>query len=350
MLLPSEPKDLTLQHISTLSLFDDYNPMQVNFSIIVPVYNAAEFLDETIESVILQTYPHWEMILVDDGSTDGSAQIIKNWMAKDNRIKYIHKENGGQASARNVGIRSANFEHIAFLDADDIYTSVKLSQQANEIQMHDADFLYGLGYHYFADRDEKLEPYDWTTGKRSGSEMFSILYHSNSVNTDTVVVKKSLLKKVGLFDENELLRGSEDWDLWLRICKEPIVVFGSESRNVYYRVHARSISQQKARMKIGRWKIYEKYDMDSAINPLARKREYRYTFRELMNHLRDEGRTSEVSDTFRIFLKKDRFGFGTIMQRLFSVLPANAFLWISNKIVYRIAYRIEKLHYKLKQI
>ncbi|MDE6654885.1 MAG: glycosyltransferase, partial [Muribaculaceae bacterium] len=88
-------------------------------SIIVPVYNVEEFLPRCVESVIAQSYPDWELILVDDGSLDGSPEICDSYADKDSRIKVIHKSNGGVSEARNVGIRAATGEWICFIDSDD---------------------------------------------------------------------------------------------------------------------------------------------------------------------------------------------------------------------------------------
>lgn len=102
------------------------NPL---ISIIVPVYNTEKYIDETIRSVVDQTYQHWELVLVDDGSTDQSNRIIEKWIQEDRRIRYSFKENGGQASARNVGIQICKGEYIAFLDADDLYMPERLQSQ-----------------------------------------------------------------------------------------------------------------------------------------------------------------------------------------------------------------------------
>lgn len=89
-------------------------------SIIIPIYNVESYLEECVQSVIAQTYTEWELILVDDGSTDGSAKIARNWQSRNSRIKYFHKENGGVSSARNYGLDHSQGEYIMFVDSDDI--------------------------------------------------------------------------------------------------------------------------------------------------------------------------------------------------------------------------------------
>ena len=100
------------------------NPL---ISIIIPVYNAEDYLDKCIQSVLQQDYENYELILVDDGSTDQSSNIISGWASKDRRIRFLHKENGGQSSARNLGLDQAKGTYISFVDADDYVESDYLS-------------------------------------------------------------------------------------------------------------------------------------------------------------------------------------------------------------------------------
>ena len=90
-------------------------------SIIIPAYNAADYLAQTIESVLNQTYSDFELILIDDGSTDRTREIIKDYQCKDARIKYFYKENGGVSSARNLGLQKATGDFVSFLDSDDLW-------------------------------------------------------------------------------------------------------------------------------------------------------------------------------------------------------------------------------------
>lgn len=98
-------------------------------SIITPCYNGAKYIGETIDSVISQTYPDWEMIIVDDGSKDNSAQIVREYAEKDSRITLVQQENAGSAAARNNGIRRAEGQYIALLDADDLWHPDFLEKQ-----------------------------------------------------------------------------------------------------------------------------------------------------------------------------------------------------------------------------
>lgn len=322
------------------------NPL---ISIIVPVYNTENFISETIESVVDQTYDNWELILVDDGSTDSSKQIIEKWVKKDKRIHYFYKENGGQASARNVGVRESNGAYISFLDSDDIFLPKRLEAQVKDLSIQEADFYYSGGYSFEVQNGEKvMTAYNWHFGVFTGAEFFKILYHSCAVNVSTVLVKKSFLLDVGLFDESAILRGTEDWDLWLRIAVKAKIVYGNPERRTLYRLHEGGIHFQRARMLIGKWKVYEKHESNALISRLFRLREYRYIFRELFNHLQKEGRSNEIKPYFKVYLKKDRWGFVANCQALLiRALSIKGFLWFSRNILYRIGYRLEHITYLL---
>lgn len=319
-------------------------------SIIIPVYNTGNFLHETIQSVINQTYPNWELFLIDDGSTDNSAEICKSYVEQDDRINYHYKTNGGQASARNLGINKSHGEWIAFLDSDDIWLPQKLAHQIKEIELYDADFFYSLGYYYYPEKEKQLETYDWVTGEQKGLDFFKTLYHSCAVNTNTVLVKKKLLDQVGYFNEAQIVRGSEDWDLWMRIALKANSIFGSKNRDVYYRIHPGGIHLQHVRMFKGKVFVYEQYDNHPDISNAQRLKQYRYVFRELMNYLAEENRLDEIPIVFEKFKKKDQWGWGTLKQRfLIKVLPLKSFIMVSNKLVYRFAYRLEQLFYRLSK-
>ncbi|MCH2233035.1 MAG: glycosyltransferase [Crocinitomicaceae bacterium] len=322
------------------------NPL---ISIISPVYNCENFLDTTINSVINQTYKNWELILVNDGSTDSSAKIIQSYLEKDTRIILISKENGGQASARNFGLKKAKGEWITFIDADDIYLPNKLKLQLKDQRKFNPDFLYGLGF-YLTEKSKlcALEPYEWITGQKSGKEFFKILFSSCLVNINTVLLSRDLINRVGYFDEDEVLRGTEDWDYWLRLSRQCNSVYGSDNREVYYRIHDTNIHSQAARMKYGRLKILKKYRSDSETPRLILIREFRYTIRELMNHLYDENREGEIKKTLAELRAIDKFGLGTMAQALvMAIFPIKQFNFISQKVIYRIAYRFEKMWYFL---
>ena len=114
-----------------------------DISIIIPIYNSEEYLAQTIESVMNQTYKNIEIILVNDGSTDGSKEICEEYAQKDKRIKVINQENSGNAEARNCGMKNASGKYYMFLDSDDLYEPDACENMLNEIERTDADYVNG---------------------------------------------------------------------------------------------------------------------------------------------------------------------------------------------------------------
>ena len=115
-------------------------------SVVIPAYNAEQFLDETLESVLSQTYENWECIIVNDGSTDNTESIAQKWCEKDSRFRLTIKENGGLSSARNWGIKESKAEYIAFLDHDDVLTPDSLEVRINTLLKENVDLVYSNAY------------------------------------------------------------------------------------------------------------------------------------------------------------------------------------------------------------
>lgn len=127
-------------------------------SIITPCYNGSKYIGETIESVLLQTYKDFEMIIIDDGSKDNSVKIIQEYANKDDRIKLIKQSNGGSASARNNGIRNANGRYITLLDADDLWDNNFLEEQIKFLNENDATLVFCNYRHIDYNSKEIMKP------------------------------------------------------------------------------------------------------------------------------------------------------------------------------------------------
>ena len=214
-------------------------------SVVIPTYNASNFLIRAIQSVVNQTYKNWELIIVDDGSTDHTRQIVEEFQKKDSRIKYFFQNNKGQGAARNLGIKIANGAYIAFLDSDDEFYENKLERVMSYfVKDKNIAFIYSdasiIGDNlYQKRRSEVVTPY-------SGKIYIKLLFN-NFITTSTVVVKKEVLKNCGLFDESDLLRNFEDYDLWLRIAKKYKIEYIPEVLTKYYFVPKMTSWKKKQR-------------------------------------------------------------------------------------------------------
>ena len=191
-------------------------------SVIIPTYNSAQFIVETLESVFAQTYKNYEVIVVDDGSTDNTKEVLKPYMSK---IRYIYKENGGPASARNVGIKNARGEYIAFLDSDDLWLSEKLERQVKYLgKYQEVVLVFTDCIRFFEDSLSEIRS---CKERFISNDMFLNLWWETIIITSTVIVKKFCFDKVGFFDESKKIEGAEDYEMWLRIAREyPIGYLG----------------------------------------------------------------------------------------------------------------------------
>jgi len=197
-------------------------------SVIIPTYNRADLIKDAISTVLAQTYQNFEIVVVDDGSQDNTAEIIRDF--GDERIKYIYQENSGVSSARNNGIKNASGEYVAFLDSDDLWHPQKLEKQLSVLENNPDAGLVTTSSQYTTKKIKKhcaksnilLNPYKVFCG------------------TPTLLIRKNVLETAGLFDEYMAL--CEDWDLFFRIS------LVSKIRNVpevltYVRSHKGNLSK-----------------------------------------------------------------------------------------------------------
>jgi len=210
-------------------------------SIIVPAYNSAKYIQETIDSVINQTYKNWELIIVDDCSSDNTAEIVKKKSIIYPRIKYIKNQLnfGGPAQPRNIGIKNSSGEFIAFLDSDDIWLANKLEIQLSYFEKYNDVLLVGTNCQTFPNG--------------ISNELFFFRNHFLSFNylinntkgiiTSSVLMKRDVIEHIGLFDEDKKLIAVEDFDYWLRILKfKDNSIFVLNQSLVKYRMHEQNIS------------------------------------------------------------------------------------------------------------
>jgi len=213
----------------------DPNP---RVSVVIPSYNCARFLRETLESVFAQTCPDVEIIVVDDGSTDGSKELLERFA---DRVRVIHQENQGVSAARNRGIRESRGEFVAFLDADDLWHPEKLEQQLRLF----ANPAVGLVHCAVEYMDEQNRPLGTNFTGRRGRVLKAIALLQGTVvlaGGSTAVVRREAFDKVGFFDRE--MSTAADWDMWRRIAcayeidvvREPLMRYrlrpGSMHRNV----------------------------------------------------------------------------------------------------------------------
>ena len=185
---------------------------EIHVSIIMPYYNAAAYIRETIEAIITQTYKDWELIIVDDCSPAlETATVLQQVKEMDNRIKVIRAEqNGGAGLARNIGIKAAKGRYIGFCDSDDWWYPTKLEEQLKFMQDHG----YELTCTWYEDANEQLEPY--YTMKQSPRQSYQTMIAGCNIGTPGVLFDTQRIGKKYM----PPLRRAEDWGLWMNILKE----------------------------------------------------------------------------------------------------------------------------------
>ena len=220
-------------------------------SIIVPCYNQAQYLDESLQSVLDQTYTNWECIIVNDGSPDNTEEVAKKWVKKDSRFLYLHKENGGLSSARNAGLEEAKGDYVQFLDSDDVLELEKLEKSIRKIKPKDQlnpNLLIVCTFKTFEnDIKQYYEPKNYYD--------FSVITFNNILNNwdfeFTIPIHCGLFSKQNFknFTFPETLNAKEDWMMWLSILKHnPQIIFIDEAL-VFYRMNSNGISKNEKFMQ-----------------------------------------------------------------------------------------------------
>lgn len=211
-------------------------------SIIIPAYNAERYLSETIESVLQQTYTNWELIIVNDGSTDATSGIITNYADKNKRIRYVTKKNTGVSDTRNEGIKEAKGDYVFFLDADDIWLNDYIEQKLELFKNDKANLVYSACNLI----DENSKPLNKTL-KGSGDVSLNDLLtgKGNYITAPSgISVTSQSLKEIGGFDIN--LSNNADQDLFMRYLAAKKRVSYVNKVLWLYRVHNANMSKNVA--------------------------------------------------------------------------------------------------------
>jgi|WetSurMetagenome_2_1015567.scaffolds.fasta_scaffold114498_2 glycosyltransferase involved in cell wall biosynthesis len=206
-------------------------------SVVIPAYNAARWIAETIESVLVQTFQDFEIIVVDDGSTDETAEAV----TKFKRVKCIHQENSGLSSARNTGIRAAMGEYIAFIDADDLWLHDKLDAQMTRLKQTRFAWVYSDAFAFDGESHTPLFIFSQMRKQHEGEVLQSLLLE-DFIPMPTPILKRHIFDEVGFFTEDTKLHSAEDWDMWLRTAARYPVGFVKRPLAMY-RVHPTSMIQ-----------------------------------------------------------------------------------------------------------
>lgn len=219
-------------------------------SIVVPVFNSEKFIKETIKTVESQTYHNWELILVNDCSTDSSEQIIREYEEDDKRIKLINLEtNSGAAIARNTGMKNAKGKYIAFLDADDLWKKEKLEKQIKFMKENNYDFTF-TGYE-FADEN--------------GNNLGKIVNIPKKINYKQALKNTTIFTSTVIFNVDNLgkelismpnVRRGQDTATWWKVLKTGVIAYGLNESLSLYRRSNNTLSSNKIKALKRTWNLY----------------------------------------------------------------------------------------------
>jgi glycosyltransferase involved in cell wall biosynthesis len=230
--------------------------MEPTVSVIIPAYNVAQFIGETLDSVLAQTFTDYEVIVINDGSPDvvEFEEILKPYLQ---RILYIKQENHGAASARNRGLQEARGEFIAFLDADDLWAKNYLEEQLKFINSTACDLVYSDA---LITGDSPLAGRTFMETAPSEGEVTvrSLLRATCNVITSGVLARKQPILDCGRFDET--LRNSHDFDLWVRLAKQGNHLAYQRKVLLQYRCHDNSLSGDAINNVVRQLRVYDKFE------------------------------------------------------------------------------------------
>ena len=221
-------------------------------SVIIAAYNAEQYLAEALDSVAAQTFQNFEVIVVDDGSTDSTADIVAGY----SQVHCLHQPNRGQPAARNAGIRAARGKYITFLDADDLWLPSKLEKQIGFLMSHtDADWIYSDAIVVSAENRIAICKVSERLALHEGPILRELLL-SCFIASATPLIKRKVFADTGLFDESPDAKIGEDWKMWLRIAerhpvaviREPLAVVRTHSQSMTQTADANAMYESKRRI------------------------------------------------------------------------------------------------------
>jgi teichuronic acid biosynthesis glycosyltransferase TuaG len=220
-------------------------------SIIVPAYKAAAVIGRTLESAIAQTCTEWELLVADDCSPDTTRDVVREWAARDARIRLIALErNGGPAAARNAALAQARGRWIAFLDSDDLWLPLRLERTLAHARAHRAALVF-TGYRRINHDGSRTGAYIGVPATLTYSQLLG----NTAIATSTVLLDRELCGDVRM-----PATYYDDFACWLGILKRGFVAHGLNEDLMRYRVMARSVSRNKGRSAAEVWKVYRRVE------------------------------------------------------------------------------------------
>ena len=315
--------------------------MQPLVSVIMPAYNTEKYIGESIQSVLDQTYTNWELLVVDDGSTDTTAQIVRAFADSDRRIKYFFQQNAGQSKARNTAIQNARGTLLAFLDSDDLWLPEKLQLQLRAMVATNVDVVYSNGFViYEPGAPPGQMDFPIVAGTVEGRKMFDLLLLLNFIPVQSVVLRKEVFDKAGPFEESLLC---EDYDLWLKIASSGASFHGLNQKLIKYRRHPTATTHENSKLLQPMLRVVARHIDAGSLDERKKKARVRRLYRDLIAALIEEGKLPEAREMLLEFAAWDKSGVVTSLQKLLLKVSPRSFNVISRECLYRAEWHWAKL-------
>lgn len=265
----------------------------VKVSVIIPAYNAQEFLAKAIESVLSQTFQDFEMIIVDDGSTDRTKEIVQQYIrTHGKKIRYFYQENGGVSLSKNTGIEHAQGEYIALLDADDEWLPERLAKGVKVLDKESNVGLVHANSMRISEAGEIIRINKRVQCFLSGCVFNDLFLRKANVSCPTVLFRRDCIKKVGGFDENLSRLGCEDRDLWLRIAKHYRFAY-IDKVLARYRVRVSSMSKNASKMLQARYYVINKFTSGRKFS-ILKQRALQQVYKETGDEFLESGKYDQA--------------------------------------------------------
>jgi teichuronic acid biosynthesis glycosyltransferase TuaG len=242
-------------------------------SIITPAYRCASVVGDTIRSVLEQTYPHWEMLIVEDCSSDNTREVLREWTKIDSRVRLIEQpKNGGPAMARNAGLERAQGRWIAFLDSDDLWVPQKLERSIAFAKFHQAPLVF-TGFRRIPAEGAEVGRYIGVPRTLSYRQLLG----NTAIATSTVLLDREIVGEVRMRKTYY-----DDFDCWLQLLKPGRTAYGLDEDLMRYRVMGQSVSRNKRNSAAKVWRAYR--DLEQLSVPASCWYFANYAIRGLMKY------------------------------------------------------------------
>jgi len=246
-------------------------PKTMQVTVIIPTFNSAQFLTAAVDSVLAQTFKDFEIIVVDDGSTDNTEDVLKSYGDK---VRYIKQKNQGVSVARNTGIKNSSAKYAAFLDSDDVWMPAKLEKQINALENNPKSKAC---YTEYISVSEDMKPQELKRLRAENSVLNDLLLRGNVIGPpSTILCERELFEELGGFDSGLSL--SADWDMWIRLACVTELTFLKEPL-IKYRLHGSNMSKNVKLLEDDTVRMLEKaFAIESLSSELRAKRKSSFAY------------------------------------------------------------------------